>query len=103
MTLPTITQVKQTDPAELSFAWSDGRQDVISLRSLRDACPCAGCKGETVLFHTYTPPEPKPDTPGRYALRGVETVGGYALKFTWGDGHNMGIYTWEHLRSLRHE
>ena len=97
---PTIKQVKQMSSSELSFSWSDGRDDIISLRILRDACPCAGCKGETVLLHTYTPPPMQSNTPGRYDLKGVELVGGYALKFTWGDGHNMGIYTWEHLRNL---
>lgn len=28
----------------------------------------------------------------------IEPVGGYAIKFTWDDGHDAGIYTWERLR-----
>jgi DUF971 family protein len=100
MGLPTVKQVKQTSSTELLFVWSDGRKDVMPLKILRDACPCAGCKGETVLLHTYTPPPAQTSTPGRYDLKAVETIGGYALKFTWGDGHDMGIYTWEHLRDL---
>jgi DUF971 family protein len=72
----------------------------MTMKALRDGCPCAGCNGETVLFQTYTPQEPDARTPGRYDLKGVETVGGYALKFVWGDAHDMGLYTWEHLRSL---
>lgn len=100
MALPTITQVKQTTTSELFFSWSDGFKAVLALKVLRAACPCAGCKGETVLLRTYTPPEVQSEAPGMCDLKGIETVGGYALKFTWGDGHNMGIYTWEHLRSL---
>ena len=30
----------------------------------------------------------------------VRLVGGYAIAFTWGDGHGAGIYTWEYLRAL---
>jgi len=33
-------------------------------------------------------------------LENVEMVGGYALKFTWSDGHGTGIYTWDLLRSV---
>ncbi len=100
MTLPIITQVKQTSSSEVSFSWSDGFTAVVTLRDIRAACPCAGCKGETVLLKTYSPPEPSSESPGMYDLKAIETVGGYALKFTWGDGHNMGIYTWEHLRNM---
>ncbi len=93
-------QVKQTEPTHLSILWSDGHQGTTSLRTLRDACPCAGCNGETVLLHSYAPQSPDLQAPGRYSLKAVETVGGYALKFVWGDGHDMGLYTWEHLRGL---
>jgi DUF971 family protein len=40
------------------------------------------------------------NVPGRYELKAVAPVGSYALKFTWGDGHDLGIYTWSHLRAL---
>lgn len=82
------------------LTWDDGHEGPISLRALRDACPCAGCKGETVLFRTYVPPEADTSAPGRYVLKGAVPVGSYALKLIWGDGHEMGMYTWEHLRSL---
>ncbi len=94
------TKVTQTSKSELSLTWNDGHSSIFSTRGLRDGCPCAGCKGETILFQTYIPPDPKRDTPGRYDLKGLEPVGGYALKFSWGDGHETGIYTWEHLRNL---
>jgi DUF971 family protein len=94
------TAFKQSSPGEIAVSWSDGHQSRITLRTLRDQCPCAGCKGETVLLRTYTPPEADKSVPGRYDLKGVEPVGNYALKLTWGDGHAMGMYTWEQLRSL---
>ena len=32
--------------------------------------------------------------------RDLETVGTYALKLVWGDGHDTGIYTFRYLRDL---
>ena len=82
------------------LTWDDGHAGPVSFRTLRDACPCAGCKGETVLMHHYAPvPEDHP-SPLKYKLAGASTVGSYALQLEWQDGHNTGLYTWEHLRSL---
>jgi DUF971 family protein len=80
--------------------WDDGHEGVSALKTLRDGCPCAGCQGETVLLHHYDAPAKDSSAPGMYELRGAETIGNYAIKLSWGDGHDMGIYTWEHLRSL---
>ena len=95
-----IVRLKQTTSSELKLTWDDGHEGPVSLTSLRDACPCAGCQGETVLFRQYTAPAPDTGVPGRYTLKGASPVGGYALQFAWGDGHDQGLYTWEHLRAL---
>lgn len=83
----------------LAIAWSDGREDYINLRALRDACPCASCHGE-------------PDVAGRPGLRtcdartassglsGWQFVGGYGWQPRWDDGHSSGIYTFSFLRQL---
>ena len=83
----------------LTVEWHDGHKSVIELRTLRDHCPCAGCQGETVLLHTYTP-APQPERPGKYSLKSAQPVGSYALQIVWGDGHSTGLYTWHLLRSL---
>ncbi|MDD4929227.1 MAG: DUF971 domain-containing protein [Gallionella sp.] len=33
-------------------------------------------------------------------LTGVEPVGSYAIKLTFDDGHDSGLYTWEYLSEL---
>ncbi len=86
-------------PDQLQILWDDGHREIVSLRTLRESCPCASCQGETVLLHSYAP-APRRELPGRFTLVGAEQVGSYALKLTWGDGHDTGLYTWEHLRSL---
>lgn len=85
----------------LEIIWSDDTSWSIPLQYLRDECPCAGCKGETILLHTYRPVNDQPKTPEMYRLRAIQPVGGYALQITWQDGHDSGIYSWEYLKQLR--
>ena len=84
----------------VDLTWDDGHQGPVTLTALREACPCAGCKGETVLLHHYAPTTAGQPSPLKYSLMGASTVGSYALQLQWEDGHNTGIYTWEQLRSL---
>ena len=84
----------------LGIKWENGRESKISLKYLRDECPCAGCKGETILLKTYRPPKQQINTPGRYEIKNIETVGDYAVQISWKDGHNTGIYTWDYLLKL---
>jgi DUF971 family protein len=93
------SKIELSSPQELSILWDDKHTSVISLHTLRDCCPCAGCQGETVLLKTYKP-EPKPQLPNMYNLIGIQQVGHYAIQITWGDAHSTGIYTWEYLRNL---
>jgi DUF971 family protein len=93
------TQIKLASHDELTITWDDGHAGIISLATLRDHCPCAGCQGETILLKTYKP-EPQKHLPGRYNLTGIQQVGHYALQISWGDNHTTGIYTWEILRNL---
>ncbi len=34
------------------------------------------------------------------AIEDLKLVGNYALKISWSDGHDTGLYTWQHLRQL---
>ena len=96
---PEMNQTAQSLSQELSILWDDEHASIISLHTLRDRCPCAGCQGETVLLKTYIP-EPQPQLPGRYNIIGIHQVGHYAIQISWGDRHSTGIYTWEYLRNL---
>jgi DUF971 family protein len=91
---------QRTGATELSLTWDDGHVSRYTLEQLRDLCPCAGCQGETVIMHAYVPPPPDRTVPGRYTLLGIQPVGSYAVQLQWGDGHETGIYSWEHL--LKH-
>jgi DUF971 family protein len=87
---------------ELRIRWQDGRECVYPLSALREACPCAECRGG----HDYMGREYDPESilvlkPKRtYGVESVDLVGNYALQFLWDDQHDAGIYTWDYLSRL---
>jgi len=92
--------IKLKDKSILEILWEDESVIKIGLKYLRDECPCATCKGETVLLKTYRPPVKKLLTPEMYLIKNIETVGEYAIQISWKDGHSTGIYTYEYLQEL---
>ena len=93
-------QIKISDKNKLSLRWNDDALSIISLKYLRDECPCATCKGETILFKTFRPPKPTMMSPEMYKIKSIDVVGEYAIQIVWKDGHNTGIYSWEYLKTL---
>ena len=93
------TAIKQTDNETITMQWDDGMTTAYPISFLRDECPCAGCKGETILLHEILPVV-QPKLPGHYVLKGITPVGSYAIQISWGDGHATGLYSWEYLRKI---
>ena len=99
MPAPAIERIGDT----LAMKWLDGTEGYLSVRTLRERCPCAGCLGETdVKGVKYQAPR---RTLGAHAfdLQKLVPVGGYAVQPVWGDGHATGIYSFEYLRRLSEE
>jgi DUF971 family protein len=86
----------------LTITWKDGALCNYPLSHLREACPCAECRGG----HENMGPAGDPEnilalTPKRsYKIESIEPVGNYALQPFWEDGHHAGIFTWEYLRKI---
>jgi DUF971 family protein len=93
--------LKKDGDERLLIEWSDGHRSLYTWSHLRANCPCAGCREERVQ-----PPDPfKVLTPAQAASGPLKPVamtpvGMYAYKITWNDGHDTGIFTFEHLRAL---
>jgi len=84
---------------ELALVWDDGTSSIIENITLRQACPCAFCSGETdVLGNKYGGVQQKINT--EVFIVKYEQVGYYGLQFFFSDGHKDGIYTFKFLRSL---
>ncbi len=90
----------------IQIDWKDGHHSSYSLQYLRDECPCATCAGThgTVPYKEQKKAEAQNNPFQMYKpvlkMAGVEEVGNYAIRITWNDGHNSGIYSWDHLRSI---
>lgn len=95
-----LAKLKRHGENALALTWSDGQTTYITLQKLRDECPCANCKGETVLFESYQPAKLPVFVPGMYDLKKVEVVGNYSIQPHWGDGHQTGLYTFDYLRAI---
>jgi DUF971 family protein len=84
---------------ELAIHWNDETESYLDLQLLRRACPCAACGGEPdVLGNIMRPNVSYSDN--SFELAGFQIVGGYALQFTWHDGHSTGIYSFQYLRRI---
>ena len=91
------------DKKELVITWNDAHTSVYSFALIRNACPCAECRGG----HEKMSPDPDPgvwslpeESGPKTNLRNVEAVGAYAITIEWEDGHHFGIYNWKYLRAL---
>ncbi len=93
-------QVKIFEKDKLKITWEDSTETILLLKYMRDECPCAGCKGETILLKTYRPPALTVVTPEMYQVKNIEVVGDYAIQVTWKDGHSTGIYSWDYIKQL---
>lgn len=81
------------DNGRVIIKWDDGQRLQYPLDDLRNACPCAGCRG-------HSPGEVEPPRVSGIALKHIGEVGAYALRFSWSDGHDTGIYTWPYLEQI---
>ena len=86
---------------ELQLAWNDGHVSTYPLNALREACPCAVCRGGHEMMGKEHDPDLIAIYPARsYKVTNIELIGHYALQVSWDDHHNAGIYTWDYLRRI---
>jgi DUF971 family protein len=102
-----------TDPEHIAISkskgikidWKDGHTSEYGLEYLRDKCPCAACTGA----HGTPPRTPTAGSganspfqmyQAKLKMLAVEPVGNYAIRINWSDGHNTGIYSYDHLREI---
>lgn len=96
MNLPPIPLRIHRSPQGLVITWEEGHEGVYPYRLLRLACRCASCREEMTDRPLLDPATVSPEV----KARAIELVGSYAIKIAWDDGHDTGIYTYDHLLSL---
>ncbi|MEL0613895.1 MULTISPECIES: gamma-butyrobetaine hydroxylase-like domain-containing protein [Marinomonas] len=95
MMTPAPTKIhyhKQSRELELAFA--DGQSFRLSAEYLRVHSPSAEVRGHGLQMPILQ--YGKKDV----TIQNVEGAGNYALKISFNDGHDTGLYTWEYLYNL---
>jgi DUF971 family protein len=84
----------------VEIVWNDGRKYLLPIRFLRGHCPCASCVNEITGERTLD----LNTIPDDIHLIKMSFTGNYALKISWSDGHNTGLFTWNYISKLcRHD
>jgi DUF971 family protein len=91
---PKKISVSQND--SIVIVWDDNIISEINKYLLRKSCPCALCEVEREKnHHDYN------------LFRGdkteiidIQVIGQHAIKVTWKDGHNAGMFEFQYLKDL---
>ena len=90
---PTRLSFKGSDGV-LDIAFDDGARFAIPFELLRVESPSAEVQGHA--------PDQKKLVSGKSAVRvtAADRVGRYAVRLSFDDGHDSGIYSWDYLHEL---
>ena len=82
------------DGRVLTVSFDDGMHFALPAELLRVLSPSAEVQGHS--------PEQRVTVPGKKDVRvlRLDPVGTYAVRITFDDGHNTGLYVWDYLRDL---
>ncbi|MDX1962871.1 MAG: DUF971 domain-containing protein [Pirellulales bacterium] len=94
-TPPSDIQVLRAE-RQMRIIWDQAACREYAFYDLRIACQCAACVDEHTGRRILNPALVDP----QITIQDAQLVGNYALRITWSDGHNTGLYTWDFLRKL---
>jgi len=94
--------VEQISDQVIAIKWDDGSEKIYFANKVRSKCPCAMCKDKDDT------PQANPfkilkTNPNNVVFISWDYVGRYAVRFTFSDNHDTGIYTYEYLHSIGEE
>jgi DUF971 family protein len=95
---PWPTEIRlRKDRRALAISFDDGAAHEIPAEMLRVLSPSAEVQGHS--------PEQRQTVGGKrnVLITAVDPVGNYAVRLTFDDGHNTGLFTWVYLRKLGDE
>jgi len=93
---PTEIRLKK-DRRGIAVRFDDGVVHELAAEMLRVLSPSAEVQGHS--------PEQRKTVGGKkdVSISAVDPVGNYAVRLTFDDGHNTGLFTWAYLRKLGDE
>ncbi len=98
--MPAPKKIERKGDYMLRILWKDGLDSTIRLKDLRYECPCAKCEADKETKTRSPIPMIPLHKEGMNTLKKLEKTGNYAVKAVWGDGHDLGMYSWDTLREI---
>ena len=89
-------KISISDSDDLVIEWNDGEVSKINKYLLRKSCPCALCEVEREKHHH----DYNLFRGDKTAITDISVIGQHAIKVTWKDGHNAGMYEFKYLIDL---
>ena len=87
--------------SNIAIKWNNNTESFVSTKELRNMCPCANCSGESDVFgNVYKNKSINITDSNKYKIIRYMNIGHYAIRISWGDGHDAGIYSFDFIKSL---
>jgi DUF971 family protein len=107
---PLAIKIHVSTGTGVDITWADNHVSHYDFAYLREECPCATCnekrdqehqqhagsKAPAAMISSPALPMFKPKIRAQSATQ----VGNYAVQINFNDGHNTGIFSYDHLRSI---
>ncbi|MEM9283734.1 MAG: DUF971 domain-containing protein [Verrucomicrobiota bacterium] len=88
---------------EVAIRWLDDSENYYLMDRLRALSPSAETAGEKDLLGHAISGDQKGQSFDGVTVTGWQAVGGYAIQFSFSDGHKTGIYSFEYLKKIADE
>jgi len=106
---PLNIKIHVSSGTGVDITWADNHTSHYDFAYLRDECPCATCNDKRVQQEhpgaKSAAPISSPALPmykPKIRAQSATQVGNYAVQINFNDGHNTGIFSYEHLRAICH-
>lgn len=105
---PLAIKIHVSTGTGVDITWADNHSSHYDFPYLREECPCATCNEKRGEEHQHSggkakPPISSPALPmfkPKIRAQSATQVGNYAVQISFNDGHNTGIFSYEHLRTI---
>jgi DUF971 family protein len=107
---PLAIKIHVSSGAGVDITWADNHVSHYDFSFLREECPCATCNEKRDQDHQHSrksvasaAPISSPALPmfkPKLRAQSATRVGNYAVQINFNDGHNTGIFSYDHLRTI---
>jgi DUF971 family protein len=104
---PLAIKIHVSTGTGVDITWADNHISHYDFPYLREECPCATCNEKRGEEHRHSGSKPAPISSSALPMfkpkvraQSATQVGNYAVQISFNDGHNSGIFSYDHLRTI---